>query len=62
MLEVRKINDRISYIKASMEPLSSDVILIEGEEYTYLFDVGKEENRNFTFSSGSHGKHRQHFV
>ena len=43
MLEVRKINDRISYIKASTEPLSSDVILIEGDEYTYLFDVGNNE-------------------
>jgi len=34
------INDKISYIKASEEPLSSDVVLIAGEKYTYLFDVG----------------------
>ena len=40
MPEVIRINDRISYIKASTEPLSSDVILIEGDEYAYFFDVG----------------------
>lgn len=43
MPEVIKINDKISYIKASTEPLSADVILIEGDEYTYLFDVGNNE-------------------
>ena len=43
MPEVIRINDRISYIKASTEPLSSDVILIEGDEYAYFFDVGNNE-------------------
>ena len=43
MPEVIRINDRISYIKASEEPLSSDVVIIDGDEYTYLFDVGNDE-------------------
>ena len=43
MPEVIRINDRISYIKASTEPLSSDVIMIEGDEYSYVFDVGNNE-------------------
>lgn len=43
MPEITKLNDRISYIKASEEPLSSDVIIIEGDRYTYLFDVGNNE-------------------
>lgn len=43
MLEVLRINDRVSCIKASTEPLSSDVILVEGDEYSYIFDVGNNE-------------------
>lgn len=33
-------NDRIKYIKASENPLSSDVIFIEGDENIWVFDVG----------------------
>lgn len=40
---INKISDKISYIKASKEPLSSDVVIIKGENYTYLFDVGSNE-------------------
>ena len=40
MMERIKVTERISYIKAETEPLSADVILIEGDEYFYLFDVG----------------------
>ena len=40
MTPIIKINDKISYIKASKEPLSADVFIIEGEEYVYLYDVG----------------------
>ena len=43
MPEITKLSDRISYSKASEEPLSSDVIIIEGDRYTYLFDVGNDE-------------------
>ncbi len=35
-----KITEQISYIKASDNPLSADVILVEGNEYLYVFDVG----------------------
>jgi len=42
MIEPVKIKDRISYIKASEEPLSADVVLIEGKEYLYVFDVGND--------------------
>jgi len=43
MPEITKLSDRISYSKASEEPLSSDVIIIEGDRYTYFFDVGNNE-------------------
>lgn len=37
------ITENISYIAASKNPLSADVVLIEGAEYLYLFDVGNNE-------------------
>ena len=37
------IAEHLSYIKASDNPLSADVILVEGEEYLYVFDVGNNE-------------------
>lgn len=43
MVELIKISDRISYIKASDVPLSADVILVDGQEYLYVFDVGNNE-------------------
>ncbi len=42
-IERISLTEQISYIPASKNPLSSDVILIEGEEYLYLFDVGNNE-------------------
>ena len=42
-IEQIKITDDISYIKASDNPLSADVILVEGQEYLYVFDVGNNE-------------------
>lgn len=42
-MEQRKITEQISYIMASDNPLSADVILIEGQEYFYIFDVGNNE-------------------
>lgn len=38
-----RIDDRISYWKATKEPLSSDIGVIEGDEYTWIFDVGFSE-------------------
>ncbi len=37
------ITDTISYIKTSDNPLSADVILVDGQEYLYVFDVGNNE-------------------
>lgn len=43
MIEPIRISDKISYIKASENPLSADVILVDGQEYLYVFDVGNNE-------------------
>ncbi len=43
MIEPVKISEKISYIPASEEPLSADVVLVEGAEYLYVFDVGNNE-------------------
>ena len=40
MTEIIKICDRISYIKASEEPLSADVGIIEEDKFVWLFDLG----------------------
>lgn len=42
-IETIKITEQISYIKASDNPLSADVILVDGQEYLYVFDVGNNE-------------------
>ncbi len=34
------LTDRISRLPASEAPLSADVFFIEGDEYTYVYDVG----------------------
>ena len=39
-MELIKINDRIRYFPAGEDPLSSDVIFIDGADGTYIFDVG----------------------
>lgn len=40
VIECTKLTEHISYIKATDNPLSADVVLAEGEEYLYVFDVG----------------------
>ena len=40
MLMETKLTNRISYIKATENPLSADVGIIEGEEFLWLYDVG----------------------
>lgn len=37
------INNKISYLKASKDPLSADVGIIQGDERTWFFDVGSNE-------------------
>ena len=44
MAEIIKINDRISYIKATGKPLSADVGIVEGDEFIWIFDVGADES------------------
>lgn len=38
-----QINTKISYWKAQENPLSSDIGVIKGEKYTWVFDVGDGE-------------------
>ena len=40
VMQIEQITERISYIKASNEPLSADVGIIEGDQFFYVFDVG----------------------
>lgn len=42
-IERIRITEDISYIAASKNPLSADVVIVEGTEYLYLFDVGNNE-------------------
>jgi len=37
------LTERISYIKATHDPLSADVGIIEGDRYTWLYDVGSSD-------------------
>ena len=43
-MELFKINDTISKLESSDNPLSADVYFITGKEYTYIVDVGACEN------------------
>lgn len=40
---LRKITDSIYYIKATNNPLSADVGIVEGKEYCWIYDVGCNE-------------------
>ncbi len=42
-MEQVNITKDISYIKSTIEPLSAEVGIIEGEQYIYLFDVGNNK-------------------
>ena len=37
---INRITDRISYIKASENPLSADIGIVMGDRRIYLFDTG----------------------
>lgn len=41
-MNIKIINDIISYIPATNEPLSADVGIIKGDKYIWLFDVGND--------------------
>lgn len=38
-----ELNDKISYMTATNNPLSSDVIFIKGDENTWIYDVGHSD-------------------
>lgn len=38
-----KITDQITYWKATQNPLSADIGVVEGNQYTWIFDVGSSE-------------------
>lgn len=40
---MKRINDYIQYIEPSTVPLSAAVYIIEGEQNTYVYDVGRAE-------------------
>lgn len=40
---MEKLDDCISYIPASLEPLCADIFVIDGQESTWLYDVGNGE-------------------
>lgn len=42
-MERQFMTDKISYIPASEAPLSADIVIIEGKEHFYVFDVGADE-------------------
>lgn len=53
MPEIVRLNDRICYIEASDEPLSSHVGIVKGDSAVYLYDVGATlENLHFLHTLG----------
>lgn len=49
------ITDRISYLPGREEPLSSEVVVIKGEKYTWIYDVGDGEEA-LSFVKGFEGE------
>ena len=43
-MSMKRINNVITYLPASSEPLSADVYFIEGDANCYVFDVGNKED------------------
>ena len=44
MAEIIKITNRLSYIKATENPLSADIWIFEGDEFLWIFDIGADES------------------
>lgn len=42
-MEIINITDKISYLKATETPLSADVGIVLGNQYTWLFDIGSSD-------------------
>lgn len=45
------ITDKILYLPASNSPLSSDVVIIHGEAYSWIYDVGNSDEARQVISS-----------
>lgn len=43
MPDLMKITENLSYLKATHEPLSADVGVVFGNEFTWIFDVGSSD-------------------
>ncbi len=43
-MSIRQINDKISYIEASGDPLSADIGMVKTEGGIWLYDVGNDKN------------------
>lgn len=41
-MEIKQIDDRISYILPNRDPCSSNVVMLEGDEYLWLYDAGRD--------------------
>ncbi len=46
-----QITNKISYIKATDNPLSADIGIVEGNEYCWIFDVGNCEEARLKLSN-----------
>lgn len=42
--EIKEITNRIKYIMPTTDPCSSNVVIVEGDEYIWLYDVGRRED------------------
>ncbi len=52
-----KLNESVSYLKAKEEPLSADVGIVKGREYTWFFDCGADKE-SLELINGCAGKKR----
>ena len=54
-MDIVTITDRISYLPGGENPLSSEVVIIKGDTYTWIFDVGDGEEA-LSFVKGFEGE------
>lgn len=46
-----RIDDRISYWKSTKDPLSADIGVVEGDAFTWIFDVGSSDEAAWSVQS-----------
>lgn len=42
-MELQQLEERMEHLAASEDPLSSDVVILHGDQYKWIFDVGASE-------------------